>query len=55
MSELTYSSFAQWHRKGRHASYLRSMKSRGGILDLLEVERPAGDMSRPALPDSTLR
>lgn len=54
MSELTYSSFAQWHRKGRHASYLRSMKSRGGVLDLLEVERPAGDMSRPALPDIIL-
>jgi AraC family transcriptional regulator len=30
------------------------MKSRGGILDLLEVERPAGDMSRPALPDIIL-
>ena len=54
MTELAYSSFAQWHRKGRHASYLRSMKSRGRILDLLEVGRPAGDMSRPALPDIVL-
>ncbi len=48
------SSFAQWHSKGRHASYLRTMKSPGGILDLLEVQRPAGDMSRPALPDIVL-
>ncbi len=54
MTDLAYSSFAQWHRKGRHASYLRSMKSRGRILDLLEVGRPAGDMSRPALPDIVL-
>jgi AraC family transcriptional regulator len=30
------------------------MKSSGGILDLLEVQRPAGDMSRPALPDIVL-
>jgi AraC family transcriptional regulator len=54
MTEQAYSSFAQWHRKGRHASYLRSMKSRGRILDLIEVGRPAGDMSRPALPDIVL-
>ncbi|KAA0972131.1 helix-turn-helix transcriptional regulator [Aureimonas fodinaquatilis] len=47
-------SFAQWHRAGQHASYLRTMKSEGGVLDLLEVERPAGDMSRPALPDVVL-
>jgi AraC family transcriptional regulator len=51
MTVDAHSSFAQWHSKGRHASYLRTMKSPGGILDLLEVQRPAGDMSRPALPD----
>lgn len=49
-----YSSFAQWHRQGRHASYLRTLKSSGGILDLLKIHRPAGDMSRPALPDIVL-
>ncbi len=54
MTAPAYSSFAQWHREGRHASYLRSMKSRGRILDLLEVGRPAGDMSRPALSDIVL-
>ncbi len=54
MSVPAYSSFAQWHSEGRHASFVRSMKSPGGILDLLEVHRPAGDMSRPALPDIVL-
>lgn len=54
MTVHAHSSFAQWHSKGRHASYLRTMKSPGGILDLLEVQRPAGDMSRPALPDLVL-
>jgi AraC family transcriptional regulator len=54
MSVPAYSSFAQLHREGRHASYVRSMKSPGGIVDLLEVERPAGDMSRSALPDIVL-
>ncbi len=48
------SSFAQWHSKGQHASYLRTIKSQGSLLDLLEVQRPAGDMSRPALPDIVL-
>lgn len=50
----THSSFAQWHSKGQHASYLRTIKSPGGILDLLEVQRPAGDMSRPAVTDIVL-
>ena len=54
MTVPAYPSFAQWHSKGRHASYLRTMKSPGGVLDLLEVQRPAGDMSRPALPDIVL-
>ena len=48
------SSFTEWHRAGRQASYVRSMKSPGGILDVLELHRPAGDMSRPALPDIIL-
>ncbi len=54
MTVHAHSSFAQWHSNGRHASYLRTMKSPGAILDLLEVQRPAGDMSRPALPDIVL-
>ncbi|MCO6403043.1 MAG: AraC family transcriptional regulator [Aurantimonas endophytica] len=54
MTVPAYPSFTQWHSNGRHAPYLRSLKSAGGILDLLKVQRPAGDMSRPALPDIVL-
>ena len=54
MTVNVQSSFAHWHSKGQQASYTRTMKSAGRILDLLEVERPAGDMSRPALPDLVL-
>ncbi|MDQ0314926.1 helix-turn-helix domain-containing protein [Amorphus orientalis] len=54
MTVHDHTSFAQWHSKGRHASYVRARKSSGGVLDLLEVLRPAGDMSRPALPDIVL-
>jgi AraC family transcriptional regulator len=54
MTVPAYSSFVQWHSNGRHASYVRTLKSPGGILDLLKVQRPAGDMSRPALPDIVL-
>jgi AraC family transcriptional regulator len=47
-------SFLQWYCEGKLGSYVRTMKSPGGILNLLEAERPAGDMSRPALPDIVL-
>lgn len=48
------SSFALWYSEGPHASHVRTMKSPGGIMDLLEVQRPAGKMCRPALPDIVL-
>jgi AraC family transcriptional regulator len=54
MTAPAYSSFAQLHREGPHAAYLRTLRSQGGILDLLEVERPAGDMSRTAVSDLLL-
>jgi len=54
MTVPAYSSFTQWSYEGRQATYVRTRKSAGGILDLLEVARPAGDMSRPALPDLVL-
>ncbi|WP_245728272.1 helix-turn-helix domain-containing protein [Rheinheimera pacifica] len=54
MNEPTDLSFTQWHRMGEQASYVRTSKSPGGILDLLEVARPAGDMSRPAVTDIVL-
>jgi AraC family transcriptional regulator len=54
MTLQSYSSFAQWYSEGRLASYVRTMKSPGGILNLLEAAQPAGDMSDPAVPDITL-
>lgn len=49
-----YPSFSSWYCEGQQASYVRARKSPGGVLELLEVARPAGDMSRPALPDIVL-
>lgn len=54
MTMPAYPSFAQWYREGKEASYVRAMKSPGGIINLLEIDRPGGDMSRPALPDLVL-
>lgn len=47
-------SFVQLYREGQFGSHARMMKSPGGLLDLLEVEGQAGDVSRPALPDIVL-
>lgn len=47
-------SFSQWYAEGRLAPYVRVMKSPGGILHMLEAVQPAGDVSRPALPELTL-
>ena len=46
MTAPAYSSFTQWYCEGQQGSYVRTRKSQGGILDLLEVARPAGDMAR---------
>lgn len=54
MSPSTSASFVDWYSLGREASFVRTRKSPGGILNLLEVTRPAGDMSRPALQDIVL-
>ncbi|WP_157017372.1 AraC family transcriptional regulator [Mesorhizobium xinjiangense] len=51
---MGYASFAQWYSEGHLASYVRTMKSAGGILHLLEAAQPAGDMSAPAVPDIVL-
>ncbi|SFD51610.1 helix-turn-helix domain-containing protein [Roseivivax sediminis] len=48
------SATAQWYRQGNCGYNLRTMKSAGGMLDLLEIERPAGNMSRSGLPDLVL-
>lgn len=54
MSVPAYSSFAHWYCEGHLASYVRVMKSPGGILNLIEAAQPAGDMSDPAVPDLIL-
>ncbi|MEQ8291151.1 MAG: AraC family transcriptional regulator [Roseovarius sp.] len=54
MTSPAYASFAQWYEKGHLASYVRERKSAGGVLNLLEAEQPAGDVSDPAVPDFVL-
>ena len=54
MTVPAYSSFTQWYSEGRLAPYVRAIKSAGGILNMLEAEQPAGDMSDPAVPDLIL-
>ncbi len=54
MTKPARASFTQWYSEGRFAPCVRALKSHGGILNLLEAERPAGDFSRPALPDIVL-
>jgi AraC family transcriptional regulator len=54
MTQQAYSSFLQWYGQGPRASYVRSMKSPGGILNMLEAVQPAAEMSDPAVPDLVL-
>jgi AraC family transcriptional regulator len=54
MGVPAYSSFAQWYSDGHLARYVRTMKSAGDIIHLLEAAQPAGDMSDPAVPDLIL-
>lgn len=54
MMEPDEFSFIRWYCMGEKAHYVRSRKAPGGILDLIEVARPAGDMSRPAVPELVL-
>ncbi|SEB06603.1 helix-turn-helix domain-containing protein [Rubrimonas cliftonensis] len=54
MTPLVHSTSSKWYCEGRQASYVQVRKSPGGLLDLVELARPAGDMSRPAQPDLVL-
>ena len=54
MTVPAYSSVAQWYTGGNRAQYIRTIKSAGRIVDLLEAVRPAGVMSRPGVPDLVL-
>ncbi len=54
MTSSASAAFTQWYCEGRVGTYVRTRKSPGGILDLIELARPGGDMSRPPLPDLIL-
>jgi AraC family transcriptional regulator len=54
MTAPASTSFTQWYSEGKLAPYVRSMKSPGGILNMLEALQPAGDVSRPAMQELTL-
>lgn len=54
MTGAAKTAFTQWYCEGRQGTYVRRRQSPGGILDLIEVLRPGGDMSRPTLPDLIL-
>lgn len=54
MTSREYSSFSDWYSEGPRACFVRTMKSAGGILNVLEATQPAGEMYDPAVPDIVL-
>lgn len=51
---LHVSSFTQWYTDSDHASYVRTRKSPGGVLDMVDLARPGGDLALPALQELVL-
>ncbi|OON61302.1 AraC family transcriptional regulator [Massilia sp. KIM] len=43
--------FSRWFRDGHEAPYVRERKSPGGVLDMLDLARPSGEVSHPSLPE----
>jgi len=54
MTVPAYPSFVEWFRDGPFASYVRTIKSPGGFLNMMETAMPAVEMSDPAVPDLVL-
>ncbi|RCS24215.1 AraC family transcriptional regulator [Phyllobacterium salinisoli] len=54
MAAPAYPSLAQWYSRGPRARHVRTIKSSGGVLNMLEITQPPGDMSIPAVPDFIL-
>jgi AraC family transcriptional regulator len=50
----SYSSFSQLCHEGRRSSYVRALRSSGGLLCLVESAMPAGTVSDPGVPDLVL-
>ncbi len=49
-----HSSYMGFHSEGQQATYVRTRKSPGAILNLLELARPGGEMFAPAVPEFLL-
>lgn len=49
-----YSSYNQWFCEGPFATYVRTIKSSGGFLNLIETAIPAIELSDPAVPELVL-
>ena len=54
MTVHAYSSFVQWFRDGPFSPYVRTIKSPGGFLNMMETAMPEVEMSDPAVPDLVL-
>ncbi|SFH45503.1 transcriptional regulator, AraC family [Palleronia marisminoris] len=54
MNVPAYSSYLQWYSEGQLGSYVRTLRSAGEMLSLLEAAPPPGDNSGPAVPDLVL-
>ncbi len=54
MSSHNYSSFAHYYSEGPRSCFVQTMKSPGGILNMVEAKQPAGEMYDPAVPDIVL-
>src|SRR4028118_640589 len=51
---LNSHNFTKSYTESHEAAYVRARKSPGGILDMVDLVRPGGDMSHPALPELLL-
>jgi AraC family transcriptional regulator len=51
---LNSHNFTKCYNDSHQASYVRTRKSPGGILDMVDLVRPGGDMPHPALPELVL-
>ncbi len=54
MTAQSCSSYAHLYHVGHYGPHVPVVKSPGGLVDLVEVAGPAGDVSRPALPEIIL-
>jgi AraC family transcriptional regulator len=51
---LTSHNFTKRYNDSHQTSYVRTRKSPGGILDMVDLVRPGGDMPHPAVSELVL-